>query len=134
MNIMDKQAQRPHLLSALCILTFIGSTTAFLSYFLASLFFEETSQLILKYSSWHSTEDISPLYFTLLMALHAFSLFGAIRMWKLHKNGLWIYVLAQLLIVFLPVIWIDWYALSTVNLIFTGVFVLGYAVNYGKMR
>jgi len=82
-----KSTQRPPFLSALCLLTFIGSSIGFIGYFLVALFFEKSSELIVKYSSWHSTEVILPLYFTLLMALFAFSLTGAIRMWKLHRDG-----------------------------------------------
>ena len=126
MEKLNKSKQRSPLLSALCLLTFIGSSIGFIGYFLAALFFEKTSELIIKYSSWHSTEAISPFYFTLLMALFAISLTGAIRIWKLHRDGFFLYVFAQLAILFIPVIWIDWQAFSTTNAIFTTVFVAGY--------
>jgi hypothetical protein len=125
----EKKNQRPPFLSALCLLTFMGNSIGFIGYFLAALFFEKTSELIIKYSSWHSTEAISPLYFTLLMALFALSLTGAIRMWKLHRDGFFLYVFAQLSILFVPVLWIDWQALSTTNAIFTTIFVVGYGLN-----
>jgi hypothetical protein len=121
---------RPPFLSALCLLTFIGSSIGFTGYFLAALFFEKTTELTIKYSSWHSTESISPVYFTLLMALFAISLTGAIRMWKLYRDGFYLYVFAQLSILFVPVVWIDWQALSATNAIFTAVFVLGYFMNW----
>ena len=127
-NIENKN-KRPPLLSALCVLTFFGSTVAFLGYFIASLFFQKTSGIIIKYSSWHTTEDISPLYFTVLMALFALSLTGAIRMWKRHRDGLYLYAVSQIIILFLPVIWINWQAFSTTNAIFTLVFIVGYGVN-----
>lgn len=130
----DNIKSRPAFLSALCILTFIGSTLAFIGYFLASLFFERTSTLIIEYSSWHSVEAISPLYFTILMVLFALSLTGAIRMWKFHKDGFYIYVLSQLIILFLPAIWINWNAFSTTNAIVTGIFVLGYSLNWKLFR
>lgn len=129
MEQKEKRNQRPPFLSALCLLTFMGSSIGFIGYFLAALFFEKTSELIVKYSSWHSTEAISPLYFTLLMALFALSLTGAIRMWKLHRDGFFLYIFAQLAILFIPVIWIDWQAFSTTNAIFTTVFVVGYGLN-----
>ena len=125
----NKIINRPHFLSALCILTFIGSTTGFIGYFLSSLFFEKTSKLIIEYSSWHSVEAISPLYFTVLMVLFALSLTGAIRMWKFHKDGFYIYVLSQLIILFLPTVWIDWNAFSTTNAIITVIFIVGYRLN-----
>ena len=134
MKQKEKRKQRPPFLSALCLLTFIGSSIGFFGYFLAALFFEKTSELIIKYSSWHSTEAISPLYFTLLMALFALSLTGAIRMWKLHRDGFFLYAFSQLAILFIPVIWIDWQVLSTTNAIFTTVFVVGYGLNWKVFR
>jgi hypothetical protein len=125
---------RTDFLSALCILTFIGSTTSFIVYFLASVFYERASEIIIKYSNWHSVDAISPLYFTLLMVLSAISLIGAIRMWKLHRDGLFIYTISQLIILFLPVIWLGWNAFSVTGAIFTGVFVVGYAMNWKWLK
>ncbi len=129
-----KSTQRPPFLSALCLLTFTGSSIGFFGYFLAALFFEKTSELIVKYSSWHSSEAISPLYFTLFMALFAISLTGAIRMWKLHRDGFFLYVFAQLAILIIPVLWIDWQAFSTTNAIFTVMFVTGYGMNFKRLK
>ena len=131
---MNKSKNRPALLSALCILTFIGSGIAFIGYFVASLFFEKTKDLIVTYSSMHSAEGLSPLYFTALMALYALSLVGAIRIWKLHRGGLYIYVATQLLILFLPVIWMGGESFSTTNAIFTTIFVVGYTINFRYLK
>ncbi len=120
--------KRPAFLSALCLLTFIGSTIGFLGYFSASLFFEKTLEIIVKYSSWYSTEAVSQLYFTLLMALYAVSLTGAIRMWKLYRDGFFLYVFAQSAILFIPVIWFDRHSFSETNAIFATVFITGYAL------
>ena len=121
---------RPDFLSALCILTFIGSSFMFVVYLLASLFFERTSEIIVEYSAWHSTNDISSLYFTILMALSALSLTGAIRMWKFHRNGFFIYTAAQILLLLVPIFWTNSQALSTMNIIFTVIFIGGYALNW----
>ena len=125
---------RPPFLSALCILTFVGSTLGFIGYFMASLFFDITSELIIEYSSWHSVETISPLYFTVLMALSALSLTGAIRMWKYHRDGFLLYSISQIIILFLPVVWINWNAFSVVNAIITIVFILGYGWNWRLLK
>jgi hypothetical protein len=125
----EVKTNRNNFLSALCILTFFGSTAAFFGYFLASVFFEKTSELIIKYSNWHSVEAISPLFFTILMVLSAISLTGAIRMWKLHRDGFFIYTISQLIFLFLPVIWLGWNSFSVTGAIFTAVFVVGYAMN-----
>jgi hypothetical protein len=125
---------RSDLLTALCILSFIGSGISFIGFFLASVFFEKTSELIIKYSSTHSLEAISPLYFTLFMVLSAISLVGAIRMWKLHRDGFFIYAASQLVILFLPVIWLGWNSFSVTGAIFTGVFVGGYGMCWKWFR
>ena len=125
---------RTAFLKALCILTFIGSTASFIIYFLASLFFEKASQIIIKYSNWHSVDSISPFYFTLFMALSAISLAGAIRMWKLHRDGFFIYAAAQIIILFLPVIWIGWNSFSETGVIFTLIFIGGYALNWKNLK
>jgi len=130
---MEKQ-KRPTLLITLCVMTFIGSGVAFLGYFIASLFFEQATELIIQYSSWHTTENISPLYFTILMALNSFSLVGAIRIWKLHRNGLFIYLFAQLGILFFPSIWVGWEAFSYTNLIFTLIFISGYFYHFKILK
>lgn len=129
-----EKIKRPYLLSALCILSFIGSGLAFVGYFLASVFFTTTSELIIKYSNWHSVEDISPLYFTIIMVLSAGSLIGAIRMWKLHRDGFLIYSISQILFIFLPVIWIGSYAFSVTGAIFTAIFIGGYALNWKWLK
>jgi hypothetical protein len=126
--------KRPALLSALCILTFIGSSIGFAGYFMASLLFEKSAAFIVKYSSWHTTEAITPAYFTLLMALFALSLTGAIRMWKFHRDGFYLYVFAQLAILFVPVIWLDLEAFSYTNAIFTVIFIAGYGLNLKVLR
>ncbi len=128
------KSARPALLSALCILTFIGSTLGFTGYFLASVFYEKFSEIITTYSSWSNTDNISPMYFTLLMVFYAVSLIGAIRMWKLHRNGFFLYLIAQLAVMFIPAIWINWYAFSFTNAIFSIVFFIGYAYNLRYMK
>jgi hypothetical protein len=134
MKTMNKAKNRPALLSALCILTFIGSGIAFVGYFVASLFFEKTKELIVAYSAMHSAEELSPLYFTALMALYALSLVGAIRMWKLHRDGLYLYIIVQLIILILPLIWIGGESFSTTNAIFTLIFIAGYSINIRHLK
>lgn len=133
-NMNEIKTTRPDLLTALCILTFIGSGTSFIGFFLASVFFEKTSELIIKYSNTHTVEAISPLYFTLFMALSAISLTGAIRMWKLHRDGFFLFTVSQLIILFLPVIWLGWNSFSVTGAIFTAVFVVGYGMNWKWLR
>lgn len=129
-----KKQTRPPFLRALCILTFIGSGTAFLGYFAASLFFEKTCELIRTFSSLHSIDQLSPLFFTVLMVLHCLSLVGAIRIWKLHRDGLFIYVLAQGILLFFPSIWLGADAFSYTHLIFTLLFTGGYIYHFRYLK
>ena len=128
------QTTRTDFLSALCIATFIGSSASFIVYFLAAIFFDQASGFIIKYSNWHSTEAISPLYFTLFMVVSAVSLTGAIRMWKLHRDGFYIYTVAQIILLFIPVFWVGWNSFSVTGTIFTIVFVGGYGLNLRQLN
>lgn len=128
------ERKRPDLLTALCILSFVGSGSGFLAYFLAALFFEKASAFIIKYTSTHTTEAISPMYFTLFMAGSAVSLAGAIRMWKLHRDGLFMYTIGQLGMMILPVVWLGWNSFTVPGAIFTAVFVVGYTMNWRRMK
>jgi hypothetical protein len=130
----EKSSFRPPLLSALCVLTFIGSSIGFTGYFLAALFFEKASELIIEFSAWHTVNAISSLYLTLIMVAFAVSLIGAIRMWKLHRDGFLIYTLAQLAILFIPVFWVNWNSFSVTNAIFTSIFIAGYGLNLKWMH
>jgi hypothetical protein len=67
------------------------------------------------------------------MVLYALSLAGAIRMWKLHRDGFFFYGISQLAVLFVPVIWTNWNAFSFTNSIFVAVFVIGYGINLKKM-
>ena len=130
----ENEYGRNAFLSALCILTFIGSGIGILTYLLASLFFKAATEIIVKFSMMHSTDAISPFYFTLFMALSAVSLTGAIRMWKLHRDGFYFYTAAQILMLVLPVIWLGWDSFSAPGAIFTLVFMGGYGLNWKWMK
>lgn len=126
--------QRNDFLSALCILTFAGSSFKFVLYLLASLFFERASEIIIEYSAWHSTDAVNSLYFAILMSLSAFSIVGAVLMWKLRRSGFYVYTASQVLLSLLPVLWINNQASSIVNLIFTVVFICSYALNLRNLK
>ena len=54
-------------------------------------------EMMLSYPQW---------FYFLLTALYALSLYGAIRMWNLHKTGFHAYTLAQLLLLIVPVLFL----------------------------
>jgi hypothetical protein len=55
-------------------------------------------------------------------------------MWKQHVDGFILYLFSQLIILFLPAVWVNWQAFSTTNLIFTLVFTAGYAIHLKWMK
>jgi len=50
----------------------------------------------------------------------------------LHRDGFFLYILSQLLILFLPAIWINMEAISVSNAIFTVIFIVGYGLNFRR--
>jgi hypothetical protein len=125
--------EMPKVLKALCMLSFLGSGGGFLLYLTAAIFYEKTQQIVLEYSSMHSTEQISPLYFLLFSVLFGVSFWGVSLMWKLKKAGFFVYSAAQIAIFSLPLLWIGKEAFSSVVLIFTAMFIVAYATQYRKL-
>ncbi len=69
-----------------------------------------------------ATEKLSPIYFALLMAAFSVSLAGAIKLYRMQRVGIYFYLTAQALILFLPVFWLGNNALSASNSVFTILF------------
>lgn len=125
---------RPVLLEALCLLSFAGSGTAFLIYLAASVFRDAAQTFILKYSSLYTTAMLPSYYFLLFGVFHALSFWGVFRMWQLQKSGFPIYVFSQLVLFALPFIWLGSNGFSSVNMIFSTLFVTLYATQIKRMN
>ncbi len=128
------QPERPRVLEALCMLSFLGSGGGMLLYLAAAIFYGKTQEIIVKYSSMHSTEQVPPVYFFIFSFLFAVSLFGVIQMWKMKKAGFFIYLAAQMAIFSFPLLWIGKEAFSAVALIFTTIFCLAYAIQFRNLK
>jgi hypothetical protein len=109
---------RSTLLTVFLVLTFIGSGVSFLSnaYIAASLdsvvaFVEDAAYndnmaafaAILE-QSINTMERVGVGYFALFALLYLVSLFGAFFMWKLKKIGFHLYASAQIVALFIPMI------------------------------
>lgn len=127
------QPERPRVLEALCMLSFIGSGGGMMLYLAAAIFYEKTQNIVIEYSSMHTTEQVPAIYFLLFGFLFAISLYGVILMWKRRKAGFFVYLLAQLSIFSFPLIWIGLEAFSAVAMIFTAMFIGAYATQYRKL-
>jgi hypothetical protein len=117
---------KPIVYESACIFSIIGSSLGFISMFISTFFFRFVTEKITSITNITATEKLSPIYFALLMAAFSISLAGAIKLYRLQRVGLYFYLTAQLLILFIPVFWLGNHAFSTTNAIFTGTFVTIY--------
>lgn len=130
--------KRSDLLTILCVFTFIGSGLAAFSNLFIYLSFEEMLTIVEDY-------DVDIPGFDMMMSggrrffitgfiLYTFSWVGALQMWKLKKIGFHLYTGAQIFILLLPAIMIPSYPFSIFSLLFTAVFIGGYAINLKFMK
>ena len=124
--------KKPILYEAACIFSIIGSSIGFLSMLISTLFFRYITEKITQVTNITSTEKLSPVYFALLMSLFCVSLTGAIKLYRMQRVGIYLYLSAQTLILFIPVIWLGSNAFSMTNatftLLFSGIYLLNYKI------
>jgi len=113
---------KPIVYESACIFSIIGSSLGFICMFISTFFFSFVTEKITSVTNITATEKLSPIYFALLMTAFSISLAGAIKLYRLQRIGLYFYLAAQLLILFLPVFWLGNLAFSTTNAIFTATF------------
>ncbi|MEG2336827.1 MAG: hypothetical protein RSC04_03705 [Bacteroidales bacterium] len=142
---LDKTSSTRHTsLSTVCILTFIGSGLALLSYLYFTVFYKELADAIRYeevYDSIPGLKDamemmLAPgLPFFLLLALTNFaSLCGAYLMWKLKKIGFHVYTLAQIVSLLLPFLFGAAQGIPFGSLFWSGLFVAFYAMHLKYMK
>ena len=113
---------KPLFYESACIFSIIGSSIGFISMFTATFFFRIVTEKITLITNITATEKLSPIYFAFLMAAFSISLAGAIKLYRMQRIGLYFYLTAQTVILFLPVIWLGSNAFSVTNAIFTLIF------------
>jgi hypothetical protein len=114
--------KKPILFQSACIFSIAGSSIGFISMMFATLFFDFVASKIELVTNVTATDELSRFYFASLMAAFALSLAGAIQLYKLRRIGLYFYLSAQIIILFLPVIWMGSNAFSVTNAVFTIIF------------
>jgi hypothetical protein len=117
-----------------CIFSIVGSSIGFVAMLISTFFFKFVTENIRAVTDLTSTEKLSPLYFSFLMATYCVSLYGAINLFRLKRTGLIFYLLAQVMIMILPVIWLGNTAFSISNAIFTILFSGVYLGNYRLLK
>lgn len=121
--------KKPILFESACIFSIIGSGIGFISMFISTFFFRVVTEKITSITNITATEKLSPLYFAMLMAAFSISLVGAIKLYRMQRAGLYFYLTAQAMVMFLPVFWLGNQAFSTTNAIFTLIFSGVYLAN-----
>jgi hypothetical protein len=126
--------KKPLLFESACIFSIVGSSIGFLGMLISTLFFSFVTEKIRAITDITAIEKLSPLYFSFLMAVYCVSLIGAIKLFQLKRVGLIFYLLAQAMIMILPVIWLGTNAFSPTNAIFTILFSGVYLSNYKLLK
>lgn len=139
LNPAEKEpGKRSDLLTILCVFTFVGSGLAAFSNLFMYLSFEEMLTIVEDYEVDIPGFDImmsgGRRFFITGFILYTLSWVGALQMWKLRKIGFHFYTGAQLFLLLLPIIMIPAYSFSIFSLLFTAVFVGGYAINLKFMK
>jgi hypothetical protein len=128
---------RPKGLLFICILTFIFSGLSFFSFFFCSLFYSHLPEII-KASPFtkevpgiEGLADASIWFYILNTLFYGVSLAGAILMLLIRKVGFHLYAVSQLLLLIIPMIFIQGYKGDFSGFALTGIFILIY---YSYMR
>jgi hypothetical protein len=142
--IISPQKVRPQMLAVLCILTFISSGYGVVFNLLSSLFRDKFYNFYSKFAypeQYKEAKDFllqifstGRLFFVSGMVLSFFSLLGAIKMWKLQKNGFHFYTISQIIILMLPLLFIKGGSFQLVDFLFTSMFVTMYAMHLKVMN
>lgn len=123
-----KQQEHPLLFSAAILLSLIGSSLATLTYFTAAIFFDQTKEMVERFTNIQTPQKIAPLYFVIFGALYSLSLVGVLKMRKMQKAGYFFYASAQICLLIVPLLWMGPHAFSATNTIFTFLFITIYSV------
>ena len=126
--------KKPILFESASIFSIIGSSIGFISMFISTFFFRIVTEKITSVTNITATEKLSPVYFATLMAAFCISLVGAIKLYRMQRAGLYLYLTAQTMILFLPVIWLGSNSFSTTNAIFTLIFSGVYLAYYKSLK
>ncbi|HEY3372884.1 MAG TPA: hypothetical protein VGK10_18690 [Prolixibacteraceae bacterium] len=125
--------KKPILFEGACLFSILGSGIGVLYTLLATVFFQYVTGKIVQFTNMTAAEHLSPLYFASLMAAFCISLAGVIKLYRMQRAGLYFYLLAQSMILFLPVIWLGSNAFSVTNTIFTLLFSGVYLYYYRRL-
>ena len=116
-----------------CLFSLMGSSIGVLYTLIATAFFHYVTGKITQFTNMTATEHLSPLYFAILMAAFSLSLAGVIKLYRMQRAGLYFYLVAQIMILFIPVFCLGSNAFSVTNTIFTILFSGVYIFYYRRL-
>ena len=132
-----RTVKRPDLLTALCIITFIGSGLGLFTYLLVTLSYDEfmnaLQDVTLDLPGIDLIKNANKGFFIAGTVLFGASLFGALQMWKLKKAGFHFYVTAQVLLVLHPALFLKAPGIPYFQILFTLIFILLYGLHLKNM-
>jgi hypothetical protein len=133
--------KRPVSLTILCILTFISSGFSMIGCMIIP-FASDLMIMLVKQSPDLEQQAIDDAvmvlnaggkYYFLMFIVTALSFIGAIFMWNLKRNGFHFYTIGNILIFFLPIVWLG-LPFNSVGALFAFMFVGFYALHLKYMR
>ncbi len=126
--------KRPLVLSALCILSFIGSGFQALLFLLATIFYNHSLLFIQSHALGGILNNVPRTYFAALAGVAILSFCGVLLMWKLQRKGFFIYFVGQTGLFLLPVFILSRNTFSAVNLMTILFFLVLYLIQWKHLK
>ena len=125
--------RRPALLTAACLLSFLGSGAGLFSYMMFSLSYQELMDAF-REVSWELPGmellmNASRGFFVTGFVLYAASFSGVLLMWRLKKPGFHLYLMAQILLVLQPYLYLDLPGFPFLQIAAAGIFIFVYGIH-----
>jgi hypothetical protein len=138
---MEEQPQLPQnksgpslvLLKILCVFTFVGSGLGFFSFGIIALghgYFLKNLALIPLEQNRDLIElllSAGRIFFLLNAILYAVSFVGALLLWKMRKVGFHLYTISQILLLIIPLAYIQGFPMAAGTIFLTVLFIWGYS-------
>ena len=126
----SRKGQRPDRLTAVCILSYIGSGAGAFAYIFYTLFYSQVKELyetkVIDIPGIDLLMSGGVRYFLTGAVLFTASFAGIWYMWRLRAFGFHIYTAAQVLLLVLPVTTLKDYPFSYIDLVLTLFFIVFY--------
>jgi hypothetical protein len=121
------------LLRILCVFSFVGSGLAFFSYGMIGMFHNYFSANLSLIPDEQNRELIELMlsagrpFFFLNTILYAVSFAGALFLWRMRKVGFHLYTASQLILLILPLLYIQGFPMPGITIFLTILFIWGYS-------